>query len=375
MKQKLYILRKSCRRIIPLLLVFVMAAPVFSQDPSFSGFHFNQLYYNPALCGTSGGMNASLTHRTQWANIYGNYNIQKASVDFDVSSMRKTLKGLGGIGFMITHDESGPYKAFSNASLRNFSIGSAISIRPKDFTLGRNKRSNWNFQFGVYPYLSQKRINWDALIFSDQYNPVNGDFNQGSSFNMQGSDVGKIRFNVSTGVISENKFSTPLGVTYRITYGLAVHHMINKKYFLDEFQSTIPRKYTGHLNVHIEPESELAIVPGVLYEYQYPMQTIYAGTNILYRNLFGGLWVRTGTVNPDAAVFMCGMSINNMYFNSKNPYGRNTMYVSYSYDMTISQLTVGTGGSHEINITYIIPYKGPCDVRQFTDPFKLIIYR
>jgi len=72
--------------------------------------------------------------------------------------------------------------------------------------------------------------------------------------------------------------------------------------------------------------------------------------------IFGGVWYRQGFSNPDAAIVLLGVQ--------KGGYK-----IGYSYDITVSRLTLGrSGGSHEISL--IMNFDKPNQV-DYNDCFGL----
>ena len=93
----------------------------------------------------------------------------------------------------------------------------------------------------------------------------------------------------------------------------------------------------------------------IAYEYK-AMQKwdqLDVGAYYRYERFVLGMWYRglpvkryaPGYANHDALVFLLGLETENNW------------KFGYSYDMTISQLTIRSGGSHEISISYEIPNK------------------
>ena len=76
---------------------------VNGQDPNFSQFYFNKLYFNPAFTGLSGGFEASLTDRVLWPNIPSEFDTKKFSANMDISQ----IYGMGGVGIIAVSDVEG----------------------------------------------------------------------------------------------------------------------------------------------------------------------------------------------------------------------------------------------------------------------------
>jgi len=165
---------------------------VNGQDPSFSQFYFNKLYFNPAFCGLSGGMGANLTDRIQWPNIPNEFNTMKFSADMDISQ----IYGLGGIGIMAVSNDEGA------GSLKTTQVGLPISSRIK-------VTDNLFLQVGFMVSVIQKSIDWDNFVFSDQFDEVDG-IVRSSSFVIP--NVSKLIFpDIQSGFVFEYQHSPTPG--------------------------------------------------------------------------------------------------------------------------------------------------------------------
>jgi hypothetical protein len=66
---------------------------------------------------------------------------------------------------------------------------------------------------------------------------------------------------------------------------------------------------------------------------------INAGAYITKNSLFGGLWYRHSGVNGDAIIFSAGVRTG-------------ILKIGYSFDYTISKLSIAQGGAHELGIIF-----------------------
>jgi type IX secretion system PorP/SprF family membrane protein len=299
-----------------------------SQDPSFSQFYFNKLYFNPAFSGISRGLEFSFSHRILWPNIPGRFNTTKFSADLDVSQ----INGLGGIGLIAYKDTEGA------GALETIDVGIPFSVR---IILNENNY----LHFGISASIIQKSIDWSKFVFGDQLNAVLG-VTQPSQFDFP-SESKLIFPDFSSGIVYEyfNSYrSSPLK-DWSFRTGFAVHHMTQPDYSFISSNSRLPMKITAHLNfrIPIGYRDPVILAPDLVYESQAGMKTLYFGSNLIWRSPFMGIWYRRYR-NSDAIVMTTGMKLSQ----------KNNVYVSYSYDFTISGLTGSTGGSHEINLLYIL---------------------
>lgn len=329
------------------LLLFVSLSGLCNlnaQDPSFSQFYFNKLYFNPAFCGLSGGIEANLTDRILWPNIPSKFNTEKFSADMDISS----INGLGGVGIVAVSDVEGA------GNLRATQAGLPVSARIKIL-------DKLFLQAGFMASIVQKSIDWDDFVFSDQFDEVNG-IVRTSSFDIP--NVSKIIFpDLQAGFVFEYQHSPSVGhqnssfntdngsfksvgkSKWSMRVGFAVDHITQPDFSFLGGESLLPRKYTGHIDF-IYPMSfdrTFIFAPAIIYEEQADMKTFFCGSNILWRSPFIGIWYRRYE-NADAIDFTVGMKFGRGYH----------AYISYSYDSTVSGLMRATGGSHEINLAYML---------------------
>lgn len=323
---------------IVIIIVLLLCAKLQAQDPSFSQFYFNKLYFNPAFSGLSRGLDVNLAHRILWPNLPGKFNTDKFSADIDISG----VNGMGGAGLIATSDVEG------DGFLKTFTLGVPISIRPVNFFKGRIvERSRYiNFQTGFLISMMYKSINWDKFVFSDQFDPVDGIVHPSSFSPPQESGI--IFPDISFGMVGDYQ-NAPFGRSHNnnwnVRAGFAFHHITRPDYSLLGIESKLPVKFVGHINFNLPvmKDENFVIAPAFVYEKQSGMQTVFLGTNILWRSLFIGGWYRRFT-NVDAVAFVTGLKLGQNY----------RFYISYSYDMTISKLASATLGSHEINLSYML---------------------
>jgi type IX secretion system PorP/SprF family membrane protein len=315
-----------------LFVLLLHFSNVCGQDPSFSNFYFNKLYFNPAFCGMSGGLEASLTDRILWPNIPSKFNTMKFSADLDISCIR----GLGGVGIIAVSDVEGA------GGLRTTDLGLPFSVRIK-------LNENWMIQWGGMITVMQKSINWNEFIFSDQFNNI-GEIVRPTSF--ANPNVSKIVFpDIASGLVFEYQKTSSIKLNrslFSLRFGFAVDHITQPNFsFTGGGVSELPRTITGHIDFIIPMpfDNSFIIAPAIVWQQQADMQTRFIGANVLWRCPFLGIWYRRYE-NSDAMDFTTGIKLGS---NFKG-------YISYTYDLTISGLMSATGGSHEINLDYIIDY-------------------
>jgi hypothetical protein len=102
------------------------------------------------------------------------------------------------------------------------------------------------------------------------------------------------------------------------------------------------------------------------YKLQGNFSQLDAGLYFTYEPVVFGLWYRglpfkpvDGISNHESLIFLTGISSNGLH-------------IGYSFDYTLSQLGISTGGAHEISIRYEFflgdPRKPPKNVRKLPCP-------
>ena len=283
---------------------------IYSQDPVFTQFYSNPIYLNPALTGTHMCPRVSMNYRNQWPGISGTFVTSAFSYDQHVSSLH------GGLGLMFVNDQA------SN-SLVNTRISGIYSYQMK-------VSRKFSIRTGFEATYWQKSLDWNQLTFGDMIDPIRG-FVYNTQDIPRGGTVGGL--DLSAGIV---------GFSEQFYIGFAAHHLTEPdESMLSNNSSPIPRKYTGHIGAMIplagkasKYETEEAFIsPNILYRRQGSFQQINMGIYLSKGPLVGGVWYR----NQDAFILLVGMQMGQVKF-------------GYSYDVTVSKLSMATSGSHELSL-------------------------
>ncbi len=323
---------KGCCVILMAFLVLFVSKSSKAQDLPYSHFVASGIYLNPSLAGSNLCPRFKLFHREQWTAVPRSYS--STHVFFDWFSHRID----SGIGFSYKNDSQG------DGIIQSHSLRAAYS---KPITLD----VNWLMHAGLYAAYSLRQLNWNKLYFSDQLDPNHGFINQ-------------------TGVempehttIHYPDFGAGFSFSYRerLYFGFAANHLSMPKInYYDIYSERLNIKYSGHLGYVFylqddwherEWEKNASLTPNILFEKQGYFYHVTAGLYFSKQPVFGGLWVRHAFENFDAIVFNVGFQ-------------QPRYKVGYSYDMTISPLTVrSSGGSHELSFTWYLECPPPPERR------------
>lgn len=287
------------------------ANQVTAQDPEFSQFYANPLYLNPAFAGTARCPRISLNYRNQWPGISGTFITTSASYDQHVESLT------GGLGLMVTNDQAAN-------TLRTTRVSGIYSYQVKI-----NRK--FSVRTGVEATFFQKSLDWSKLTFGDMIDERRG-------FVYQTGDLPR------GGTVSGIDFSAGiLGFSDVFFFGFAAHHLSEPNESLINELSELPTKLTGHAGAMIPlagraskyQEDDAMVSPNILFRQQGTFTQLNMGIYVKKGPLVGGVWYR----NKDSFIVLMGIQSD-------------IIRLGYSYDLTVSKLSVATGGAHEVSLQF-----------------------
>jgi type IX secretion system PorP/SprF family membrane protein len=324
-------MKKTYLRIV---LLSVLCFNAMAQDPQFSQFYAAPLYQNPAFTGGAYAPRLIANYRNQWPSINANYNTMAFSVDHYLEKLNS------GIGIMVMNDSQGPgvLKSTDLSALYAYQI----QIGEENF-----------LRLGVQGMYSNRSVNYRDLTFGDQFTNKGYTGNASNDPFANGANIQPINLiDFSGGALFYNS---------KMWLGAAVNHISQPEVTFSNAAtnviSNLPRKISvsGGLNIPLanpysgagNAEKEFSISPTFLYKRQGKFDQLDIGFYMTYTPITLGVWYRgipvkkqgTTVTNHDALVFLAGFRFDNFSF-------------GYSYDLTVSSLGYGTGGSHEISIAY-----------------------
>jgi type IX secretion system PorP/SprF family membrane protein len=321
-------------RVFLLVIIMVVGVEqVLAQDPNFSQFYNNPVYYNPSMTAVNNGIAIRLNARSLWGPIPGRFNT------YSFSAEAQTMYKMG-LGIMAYSDVGG------EALLRTAGGYVNYSYRPVD-------TKNFILQAGVSGGFITKNIDWSKLTFSDQLDETMGNI-KSSSFNRPGyNSVSYADF--SAGLVARFNGSArkQRGAFKRFnaTLGGAIHHLSQPKdAFLGDHEK-LPFKLVFHAQSNLL-FNEFIVSPGVVFEMQNEFKTFSVGSNFVSQPFIIGIWFRNRTAalnvkQYDSFIFTLGLNLK-----SKS---ETIWRVTYNFDMTISRLKTSSYGSHELSLLFELP--------------------
>jgi len=311
-------------------VALVLTRPVQAQDPQFSQFYAAPLYLNPAFAGSALAPRATVNYRNQWPSV-ANYVTSQVGLDHYFERYKS------GVGLLVQSDNQG------QGRIRSTDIGLQYSYQLQ--------LSETSFlRLGLQGSYVNRSLNWFGLTFGDQYSSQGPTGNPTTDPLIVNGAPNRRYLDFSTGALL---FSDWYWV------GFAAHHINRPQlgvFALDEF-SRLPMKGSLHMGLRIplegytglgdELDREKSISPAINYRFQGKYDQLDLGTYVTYAPMVVGAWYRglplkryEPTINNrESLVVLVG-------------YRQDNFSIGYSYDATISSLGPGSGGAHEISLSY-----------------------
>ncbi|MEY3052412.1 MAG: hypothetical protein RLY31_2197 [Bacteroidota bacterium] len=300
-----------------------------AQDPVFSQFHTMPLTFNPAFAGTTYAPRFGVAYRNEWPTVTGAgtaaYKTFAASWDQFVPSLNS------GFGALFIGDDAGGGLLRTNVFAANY----AYKIDVTD---------HLHVRIGVNAGFRQTVLNWDALIFYDQLDPVSGPIDPAGNPNptneLRPDNLNKTLFDVGTGLLLYSN---------RFYGGISLQHLTTpEEGFLQntsvDLTEGLPLRTSLHAGAEFvvrqgnkrRPSSFFS--PSAIFVRQANQGQLNLGAYYNHGLVFVGSWYRHAFGNPDAVIVLMGFQYE-------------FLKIGYSYDYTVSGLSA-SGGSHELSVVF-----------------------
>jgi type IX secretion system PorP/SprF family membrane protein len=318
------------KALIVFTMLFIIINKAAGQDIQFSQFYANTLYLNPAFAGSTHDLRGVLHQRLQWPKLEAKYITSMASLD---TYIKKTK---GGVGLIIMKDWQGA----NTISSTDIALQYAQEV---------NFSSRFSMRFGLQGAYVSRHINYAQLTFPDQY--TDGGFSS-------------IPTSEDFGVNRKNFFDLSAGTVFysdNLWLGISAHHinMPNQSFYNEVSRLPVKIGIVGGYKIELDggesnnpnKTGRYSLTPTFYYKIQGKSDQLDFGIYGMRDDLMLGFWYRGLPIkryernlqNNESMVVLLGYRIKRLV-------------ISYSYDFTISKLnTARTGGSHELNLTYIYP--------------------
>lgn len=317
------------KRLLLLMIMTLLCLKGWSQDPQFSQFYANPLYLNPALAGGALAPRLTANYRNQWPALSANFVTASFGADVFLPNYNS------GVGIQVTTDSQG----LGNLKATDVALQYSYQISLNEVT---------SLRLGIQGGFSSRSLDYYGLTFGDQYN--NGGLNGNPSsdpFAQGGPNVSYADFSSGMMVYSDWYW-----------LGLSAHHINKPNQAFSGTEARLPVKtslqaglripFAGYTFLGNEIDKEKTISPAILYKKQGKYDQLDMGLYVTIEPLVLGMWYRgipfkkyePSINNHESLVFLAG-------------FRQDKFSIGYSYDLTISTLGAGSGGAHEISLSYI----------------------
>jgi type IX secretion system PorP/SprF family membrane protein len=299
-----------------------------AQDPQFSQWFAAAQYLNPALTGNTHQDRIAMNYRLQWPGVGPGYETYMAAYDHRFSTVN------AGMGGMVLRDKAGSNGLTSTTIALNYSYEARINYK-------RAVRG------GLRMGYSMRGTDPSGYLFADQV--------------IRDNAAQTIEPNLIERVSYLDLAAGALYYSEAFWAGISVNHLNrpNMSLMIDgdaplERRTSINVGYRFSTNAQHLSKADTRMTIATHYKMQGKWDQLDLGWYIDHGQLTGGLWYRglplfkaykQGYGNNDAVVLMAGYQTESQ------------LRFVYSYDITISKLTMKSAGAHEISLIYEWPKK------------------
>jgi type IX secretion system PorP/SprF family membrane protein len=318
----------------------VLSVKSFAQDPQYSQYYAAPLYLNPAMAGGELTGRVGFNYRNQWPSIDAQFTTFSAYYDTYLPDYNS------GIGIHLMQDTEGA------AKLRSTTISAIYSYELK---IADNVYFRPGFQAS---YIRREIGFYENLVFANQINPARpfDPPSQGIDIPGLGDPVGMLSLSFGGLLFTEN-----------LWIGAAAHHVNEPNQSFIDGISPLPAKFSFHAGYRIplgegrmrsdftHLRRQRYFTPTINFKQQGPFEQLDVGAYFYVEPLVFGLWYRglpykpvENQSNRDAIVMMVGVNL------------LSGLNIGYSFDYTVSQLGIQSGGAHELSLSWTLPnsYQG-----------------
>jgi len=301
-----------------------------AQDHIYSQFFNAPLYLNPSLTGQfEGDIRMNMLYRNQWSGLNGTLSYINASADLNIPNFG------GGLGLQFNRSSEGTAFLVKN----NIAASYSYSVGGDDYVLS----------FGIQAGFTNRQINWNKLVFSDQID------------NRLGYIPGSISAAQMPDMANKFFFDPAAGVNFvygSFMAGLAMHHINQPDESFSGAQAKLPRRITANASYRLPltrsynygSDDGSYLIPSIVYYKQGNVSSMSAGAQFKYKGVNTGLWYRTaGEGGPDAIVVSLIFDI----FSAGRGRNGEKLRIGVSHDATTSKINyTNTNGTTEASVGY-----------------------
>lgn len=285
------------------------------QDTRFSQYMFNNLAFNPAYAGSGDGLALAALYRKQWVNIEG------APQTANLSAHSKVVEdGKVGLGLNLQFDEIGLTKVYSGFASYAYCLKSSRRGETPMLNLGISAGATY-----MQKSLSEAQGN---SVIDPTIDPI---FNSGD-------DMSKVLPNFGLGAyyFLPNKYYIGLSVPRLLTNNFRDQDAAIEKIAREFRHYYVTAGMVFGDEIKLRPSVLFKMVPG-----NAPIQFDLSLMALFKETIWLGTSFRAdqGTA-PESLDFIVALQL------------QNGVKIGYAYDLTLSDLSDYTTGSHEIMLSY-----------------------
>ena len=293
-----------------------------AQDYSFSNHNIVPFSLNPALAGNANAMRLGLNYRQQWPSLGNRYHTVRASYDQNI------FKQMSSIGVAYAYDNMANIYQTNEFDLvysHTFRLQESVFVR-----------------LGLQAALYANYLNWNNLVFEDQYDRNTRQILPNSIEDFETSSRVFPDFTFGACFVIENKFS----------FGASVCHMAEPDNGFAKLENhKLSQKYVAHANFTQDLEenrglfsrqgflSEKYFFANASYQQQDNFKLAYLGAGVAMNPLIVGASIKNDLGKENIISFMLGGNYK-------------SFQLYYIYDLFTSTKKNGSW-SHEISLIYI----------------------
>jgi type IX secretion system PorP/SprF family membrane protein len=294
---------------------------VKAQDPTFSQVYAAPVYLSPSFAGLTDGSRVAMTYRDQWPGIPNTYRTFSFAADHFFDSYNS------GVGLVFVSDVQG------GGQLVTQNVGFVYAY---EFPITRHlyMRPGLNFKY------FERKIDPSSLLWGDQIGP-GGDILASGIGDFREESFRKFDAAASAMIYSDDFWG-----------GFVLDHLVKSNIGFSDIESPMPMRTTIYgggkyrFRTRTRNQDEVSATLAFMYRMQDDFHQLDIGS-YWYVNPFElGLWYRglpineyKGLMNNDALIFILGFNIGNVR-------------LSYSYDLTLSNLAGHSGGANEFSMIF-----------------------
>jgi len=297
------------RLLLVITVIFLFGGETFAQqNPNFSQYMFNKLYFNPAYSGVEGVSKVSLLYRDQWFGYQPTFDEGGAPKTTLFTFTAPILRFRSGVGFYVMDDQLGPQN--------NLEIQASYAYH---LVIGEAKMS-----FGIKAGIFSQTIDFN------QYRAIHPD----DPLILEGKES-QIRPDMGVGVHYQSE---------KYYGGIGLQHILKSQFDFgsDSLRNPMENHMVATAGYHYQLNYDVVLTPSFIFNTDFNSISFDLSMLAHYKEkLWGGLSYR----QSEAVVGLIGYS-----FLKDNALG-----IGYSFDYVISAQDAKQPTSHEIQLSYTLP--------------------